>query len=203
VRFHFNRELSICGLACSLILAGAPNSSYGQYDLIAVFSDTTHTNCSIGCLGEDCNSILFYFFHYSTVGAHGSRFMSPYHYCLGEHGWSGDFKPFPNTIGNTQEGITITYGGCRTGWTHILTSWYYACCLPGTAPCCEQAVLPHPNAAAGQVEVLDCTDTWVPAAEISSAFVNFWGTCACSTPTGIPNQTTTWGFIKGLYSDEP
>jgi hypothetical protein len=84
---------------------------------------------------------------------------------------------------------------------HILTAWYYAGSLIGTADCCEYQVLPHPEASTGDVEILDCTGTWV-AADHVSAFVNANSSCPCSIPTGIAGQLTTWGAVKALYIRE-
>ena len=192
---------SILLLGLSMLLA--PISSHAQYDVIAVFSDTTHTNCAVDffCNGDDCGYILFWVFHYSTSGAQGSRFKAPYQLCLGEHGWLGEYKPFPGTTGDTQVGITVPYGPCLSGWMHILTAWYYAGSLIGTADCCEYQVLPHPEASTGDVEILDCTGTWV-AADHVSAFVNANSSCPCSIPTGIAGQLTTWGAVKALYIRE-
>jgi hypothetical protein len=194
-------------LLVGLWLLSAAIPTAAQYNLIAAFSDTTHTNCGVtySCFGEgeneDCGYILFWVFHYSTAGAQASRFKAPYQSCFTEHGWVGDYRPFPGAIGNTQVGITIPYGSCRSGWTHILTVWYYSGSHIGAGPCCEYPISPHPEASTGQVEVLDCTGTWI-SADNAAAFVNPGPSCPCSIPTGIANGVTTWGAVKALYNGE-
>ena len=189
-------------LLVGLLLLTAPTASRAQYDLIAVFSDTTHTDCAVTytCFDEDCGFILFWVFHYSTSGAQGSRFKAPYQYCLAEHGWSGDYRPFPGTTGNTQIGVTIPYGSCLSGWIHVLTVWYWSCCHIGTGSCCEYPILPHPEAATGDVEALNCTGSWV-SADNASAFVNANSSCPCAVPTGITDHVTTWGAVKALFGE--
>jgi hypothetical protein len=186
-----------------LSLTPLPTSSRAQHDLIAVCSDATHTNCAVtdSCYNGDCNYLVFWVFHFSTTGAKSSRFKAPAPpTCfIAEIDWLGDSRPFPGTIGDSQVGITIPYGFCRTGWTHILTIWYFT---PYSGPdCCEYAVFAHPQASTGQVEVLDCADNWI-SAHAASAVVNPGPSCPCSSPTGIAFGVTTWGAVKALYVDD-
>jgi len=201
---HIPRVRTVILFASVLVgfwILTTPVASRAQYDLIAVFSDTTHTNCGVtySCYNDDCGFLVFWVFHYSTTGAKSSRFKAPEPPCFTEIDWEGDYRPFLGTIGDSQVGITIPYGSCRTGWTHVLTIWYWN---RYSGPyCCQYAVLPHPEASTGQVEVLDCADNWI-SADAASAVVNPGPSCPCSIPTGIANGVTTWGAVKALYVDD-
>jgi hypothetical protein len=179
-----------------------PTASHSQYDLIAIFADSTHSDCAVtfSCVDEDCGWIFFWFFHYSTSGAFGSRFKAPHQDCFLEQDFAGAFRPFPGTTGTTEFGITIPYGSCRSGWTHILTVGFWAG-LPGVLPCCEYPVLPHPSSTTGDVEIMDCTGNWV-SADKTSAFIEADASCPCSIATGILDRATTWGAVKALYRSE-
>ena len=197
IRAIFVFSSALIGLSLILI----PIPTHAQYDLIAVFSDATHTNCGVteSCFYDDCGYLLFWVFHYSATGAKSSRFKAPEPpTCFAEIDWLGDYRPFPSTIGDSQVGITIPYGSCTAGWTHILTIWYWT--RYSSPTCCEYAVLPHPEASTGQVEVLDCADNWI-SADAASAVVDPGPSCPCSIPTGIAHGVTTWGAVKALYID--
>lgn len=198
------RTIRVSSLLIGAVLLSLPTMSSGQYDLIAVFSNGAHSDCAVTYTcdgsGEDCGYIIFWIFHYSTSGALGSRFKASYRPCLAEHSYLGDYRPFSSATGNSQVGVTIPYGSCLSGWTHVLTVWYYSGSNPGVAPCCEYPVSLHPEASTGEVEILDCSGGWV-AADKASAFVNADLSCPCSTPTGIAERTTTWGAIKQMFHD--
>jgi len=107
---------------------------------------------------------------------------------------------FPST-GYLSSGIAFQYGACLSGWIYLGKLVYIDIIgLGGFNACCEQAVLAHPAASTGEVEAFDCEGVPKIASGVSGMTSTISG-CACSIPTGILNETTTWGKIKDLYSE--
>ena len=187
--------LFILLFGCLLFLPAQPTSA--QLNLIAVYSDSTHTDCTLSTLPPHTFELVFWVFQNSAVGAQGARFKAPRPSCFMEYDWAKDDKPFPQTIGTSPAGVTISYGSCLTGWTHILTIHFYGDL--GIPACCEFAILPHPQSSTGNIEVLDCAGNWVSADAESGFIDNDYALCPCSIPPWVPTHATTWGVIKALY----
>jgi hypothetical protein len=193
------RRLITIGLAVLACVSLGVTSSSGQSDVIALYGDTMRTDCA-GYPEDDM--VVLYIFHYSPSGATGSQFRIAMPACLeatGEIiGPSLGQPAYPST-GNLKTGITFQYGVCLTGWIYVATFAYYDIMgLGGFGACCEQPVLAHPAASTGQVEAFDCQAVPRVALGVSGMVTTVTG-CSCSTPTGIPNQDTSWGSIKELY----
>ncbi len=171
-------------------------------DVIAIYGDTLHVDCGVvDCPDDEISLLVFYVFHYSASGALGSRFRAPYQSCLAEYEFVRDNRPFAGTVGNSQLGVEVPYGTCLTGWTHILTIYFHDPGNLGSPPCCQFPVLPHPSSSTGEIEILDCTNSWV-SADGAPAIVRAGPSCPCSIPTGILEGPATWGSIKALFRSD-
>ncbi|HEX5132180.1 MAG TPA: hypothetical protein VFX92_06825, partial [Candidatus Krumholzibacteria bacterium] len=118
--------------------------------------------------------------------------------------------PFPQTLGDTQTGITVCYGGqCLSGDQLLATVTYM---FYGTsADCSKLLIVPHPDAET--VEEMDCdfVPQQVAAWDFTLYAVPDTYACPLSWPhviDGTPKafgcspvaaEETTWGRIKALY----
>lgn len=93
--------------------------------------------------------------HYTdaTGGATQIAFSAPVPSCLPGAVWLHD--TFPGALGNSQTGIVVPYGSCLEGPIVIGTITLLVSSPPEA--CCGMQVLPHPDAASGMVEALDCS----------------------------------------------
>jgi hypothetical protein len=147
-----------------------------------------------------------YVFHTFNVGATASRFKI--HLGTGvTMTFVSETHPFQSTVGNTQEGITVCYGGCLAGDQLLATINYMA--YATSAACSQVLVVPHP--AAQTVEAMTCEGIAVRTF-VNDMFVET-GTSGCGCPeahgfagtaqqfdcTPTPVAHSTWGAIKALY----
>ena len=112
----------------------------------------------------------------------------------------------PGTVGDTQTGITICYGGCNGDPRVLLATITYM--QYGTSENCSQLlVLPHPDAET--VEETDCN--FLPMPAYVHDFTLSAPACGCSPIVVLPGaarafgcgplgvEQSTWGKIKALY----
>ena len=181
-------------LFLTLVLMGTPSMSNSQTNIIAIYGDSTHSDCNI-----PYEMVMrAYVFHYSSSGATGSSFQAPWQSCFVEIEFVCDERVFPITSGTSQTGVSIEYGACLTGWIHILTVLYVDYSGLGFPACCELPVLPHPNSSSGALEILDCAGS-VNSATGVSGIAKADASCPCEIPSGIAESGATWGKIKELY----
>jgi hypothetical protein len=143
------RAFAILSL-CVLVWSGA---AFAQAGYIGLYTDP---------MGSDCNIVDYpvpmlvhvYVVMTGHAGATSVQFSAPIPPCNGMTFLHED-SPFI-TIGNSQTGVAIAFGGCQTAPTHVLTIDYYGQAL--TPPCCEYPVLPDPSAPSGLIEATDCGD---------------------------------------------
>jgi hypothetical protein len=104
----------------------------------------------------------------------------------------GDTPVFPVTIGNSQYGVSVGFGACRTPPVHVLTMMYYGY---GTTPAdCVYETIEHP--VVGWVSIVDCNFNQFQASR-GGNFVNP-PEAGCGT---IPVETMTWGQVKSLFTE--
>jgi hypothetical protein len=178
-------------LTCSTI-------STAQSDGIFLFGDSLRTSCTDTVYRE--YSAFFYMYHHAPSGAQGSRFLIPRDPCILSDNIVGPYvyTPHPKT-GTLETGIEFNYGQCRSGWIYVgVISYWDIIGLDGMPFCCEQLILPHPSAATGMVESIDCAGEAQTAA-IHTGIFNGNSTCPCPVVTGITDRPITWGAIKALY----
>jgi hypothetical protein len=187
----------------AVILFVATDAAIGQNDVIALFSDIDRSSCGVEWPMDF--PVYIYVFHYAQpAGATGSRFSLPRP--LGPTGNISDplfySWQYPWT-GTIQGGLEFSYGSCLDGWIFLCIIYYWDCCgLGGWGQCCAQTVEPHDSSLTGQIETLDCEGIAHPA--IGRSWIgDMVDSCLCVVPTGIQYHPTTWGSIKGMYSEEP
>ncbi len=101
--------------------------------------------------------------------------------------WLSESSPFPVVVGDSQTGVAIAFGACKTAPVLLLDIMYFAHGTSG--PCSYLASTAHPSSPSGKIEVSTCTVTVL--AEPGRLRVN------CT----VPVEETTWGRVKALYSE--
>jgi hypothetical protein len=179
--------LAVVGLfAASLAFAQTGLGSVG------IFGDPMGTNCNL--LDQGGPGVkLYYVVHVLTTGASASQYMAKVPACMTGTGamYLADTNPFPVTLGNSQTGVAVAYGGCRVGPINTQIIQVFGMGL--TPPCCRWYVVGDP-VVSPQVQVSDCNFVVWPATG-GQGVINPDGSCQCS----IPTQDTTWGQVKALY----
>jgi hypothetical protein len=181
-----------CMIAFGLlaVLAGAAGAQAGA---VGLFKDPAGTICSL----EDRSPgiVPFYVVHIGTGGATACQYAAPKPNCLAAT-FLSDTNMFPVTIGNSQSGVSIGYGTCRSGSIHVQTISYFTQGL--TPACCRYYVIPDPNAVSGTIDTVDCNSTIVAASTIRTV-INATTACPCGEPTA---EESTWGQVKTLYDED-
>jgi len=183
------RSLLLAILCLALISATA----FAQAGNISVYSDLTGANCLINDAAPGLLPI--YVFHTLTLGATACQFAAPVPSCMTAAIWLSDTALYPVTIGNSQSGVAIGYGVCLPGPIQVLTINVFGQGLSQT--CCEYFVIPDPNVASGQIEVVDCANDLLFATG-GVGYVNADpNMCGCEPAT----EAATWGGIKAIYAE--
>lgn len=157
---------------------------------LGVFGDTGGASCAI----TQPPSGLFqvHFVHIECEGATGFQFSAPKPACLNAT-YLNDINVFPVVLGNTQTGVAIAYGSCKTGNFLVSSAQFFS---GGTSPeCCLYYLFPDPNLDPPQYAVSDC-DFIVHVGDVKGGVVNQTGACSCEA---IGTEDSSWGKIKALY----
>ena len=121
-------------------------------------------------------------------GIGGVRFAAPIPPCLGAN-YLGESSPFGSTLGDSQTGITISFGDCVTDNTILLLS-LDVLQIPGAATtCCPLQIVPDPNEPSGAVIFMSCALEESPA-EGRLGWLNDDGTCEIQQPPIHPSPAT-------------
>ena len=91
-------------------------SSVARADIVGIYSSPSAASCAI-LQGSITQPTIV---HKTTLGATGSRFSAPLPPALGLV-WLADLNQFPNTTGDTQNGMTVDYLSCLSGNIHVTT----------------------------------------------------------------------------------
>ena len=113
--------------------------------------------------------------------------------------WLGDTSGFA-TVGNSQDGIAVSYGTCLQPPILVLSVRYFC---TGTSGCTTVTLAPDPSSASGQIASYDCTGTPLSPLGIAELCVNGvvvpddtgFGICDCTSPV----EEGTWGRIKAIF----
>jgi hypothetical protein len=135
-----------------------------------------------------------YVVHVNTPGATASQFAAPMPSCMDGATFLADSPVFGVNVGDSQTGIAIGYGACYASPIHLLTIKYYV--AGTTQACCPYPVIPDPDVASGEIEVVNCATTLLYGTGLTS-MVNPDTGCWCGL---IKVEETTWGHIKSLYA---
>jgi hypothetical protein len=166
---------------------------FSQAGSISIFADPGGTNCNLTMLPAPAVT-SFYVVHVNGTDVVGSQFRARKPACMNAVFLSDEYV-FPLTIGESQFGIFVGYGQCKSGTVHILTIKYRS--LGPTEPCCYYPVVPDPSSESGHIEVVDCVDFNIMYGTGGHGIVNANATCSCD----VPAEETTWGRLKALYTE--
>jgi hypothetical protein len=170
-------------LALALILAVWAGLASAQVPTVAIFNDSLGVDCNLSQTSPGVFK-AYVVLTSTTVGVTGVQFAAPKPSCL-TGSYLVDLTRFPVTIGNSQTGISIGFGGCLSGRIHVLTILYLT---DATTPaCCAYPVLPDP--VEGIVGYTDCSfelfagEGWVST-------INGDASCPCdqSLPPTVPSS---------------
>jgi len=156
---------------------------------IAIFSDAGGTDCNFV---EGGYLIFVYFFHIHYDFAMGSRFMVDV--TLTDWLFLGDYWDFRLWGGHSVAGVEVYYEACLSGPTYLGFAQFFV--STSAPPCSPIGIVGTPATQSGEIEVIDCTNTWQVAAG-GQGVVNPDQTCMCSPP--VPVEQTTWSQVKALY----
>jgi len=133
--------------------------------------------------------LSIYVVHSSATDVAGAEFAAPLPPCADGMIYLFDEPVWPATVGNSQTGVSVTYGGCLSSPVHVLTIKVIG--RATTPECCYYPILPHPTS--GQVRAMDCNGNWQIEAT-PPTFIN-----GCPWWCGTPVEQSTWHKIKSLY----
>jgi len=174
--------------------------------------EVSETQYGYGCqLGNDQGPGVrtVYVRHTFSVGSLASRFRI----LLGPGAtmtYLSETHPYPMTVGNTQDGISICYGSCTPPEPLLLATISYMS-YATDANCSKVLIMPHPSAQT--VEVVGCDGVPEAAFVREMNILAPHGVCGCPDPhkfagapqvfdcNSLPVASTTWGAIKSLYSN--
>jgi hypothetical protein len=207
LNFHRNRKYAACwlvSLVAVVTMVFGVSSATGQTEGLIELSDSP--DFSESCVGLDTPGLTTIYVLHDSPGATASRFR-----IQSEPGltmtYVSEVHYFAQTIGNTQTGITICYGGACLASSQLLVAITYM--RYGTSENCSELLLvPHPDAET--VEAMNCNlDAVRTLVRNYSLTTNF--SCGCpfvtyfpGEPTAfdctpLPVEETTWGRIKAFY----
>ena len=177
---------------CLVLLLGA-SVAFAQVGRVGVFGDPAGASCVFTEVAAPAMTQV-YLVHIEATETTGSQFSAPKPACLNAT-YLFDNNVFQVVLGNTQTGIAIGYGECKSGTFHICTMNFMSA---GTSPdCCIYYVLPDPTLPSEEYEFVDCQFNVVPGGG-KAGVVTQTAACDCVT---IPNEQSSWGKIKSLYSE--
>jgi len=168
------------------VLCASPLAAQGGR--ISLYGDPAGSDCGVYPNVDELVDV--YVFHVNTLGATGSQFSAPNPTCA-QWTYFQDYPVFDITLGNSQSGVAIAYGTCRTGTFLLMRILYYA--HGQSDPCCYYPALPDPREP-GDILATDCQFEVHPMSG-SSVVINPNVTCDCT----VPVEDTSWGRIKSLY----
>jgi hypothetical protein len=162
--------------------------------IIGLFAEPNALTCNL--LDTAPGLLSVYVVHTTPWGAGASEFSAPIPDCMIGATWIADELVFPATIGDSQSGVAIAYGGCMTGPAHILTIMLQTA---GTSEiCCLYPVVASPNPPSGRIQVATC-DHELAFGSGNVAVANPDASCTCGL---VAVEQTTWGRVKAMFAPE-
>jgi hypothetical protein len=128
--------------------------SRAQTDYIALYSDAQFSDPHIGTEGPGLISI--YVVARSSTPLTAVQYWAPIPDCWQGATWLGDINMFPISIGSSQAGMSVGFGGCVTTPVHIQTINVMATLPPPENICCRMVTKPDLRAPSGKIEFVDC-----------------------------------------------
>jgi hypothetical protein len=167
-------------LLCAALAVFIVSNAAAQTGTICLYADPQGTQCSLSDTAPGLLSVYVIHNPLSTPsgGALGVRFAAPRPDCMTGASWVSDSTPF-SLSGSSQTGAGVTYGGCITEPTHILTIQYL---VSGTTVSdCPYTVVPYIDEP--MIGVVTCNLEGAQGVG-GIAYVNSSLLCVCAEPTG-------------------
>jgi hypothetical protein len=170
--------------------------AFAQAGSIGIFADSLGSSCNLTDRSPE-GARAYYVVHVSTSGATVIQYRAKLPQCMTQTGayWLYDVNPWL-AIGNSQTGVQIGYGQCKTGSIWVQTIKVHTMGLTG--PCCSWYVDADPSYPEGKIVGTDCEFNLIYPTG-ARGIVNPVAGCDCDNPTGIDPVETTWGQVKILY----
>jgi hypothetical protein len=141
-----------------VLVVGVPRTCDAQTEAGVLYL-ATEPNGYGGCgIRDVAGPVYVYVLARPYIGITATRFSVPLPSCASGAYRLADMPAFPVTLGNSETGVSIGFGTCKTSSDFlVLTILYF---MPGTTQgCCLFPILPDPKADTaytGQVEFVDC-----------------------------------------------
>jgi hypothetical protein len=190
----------LVALAAAAVLGTAytPASGQDSYNtgLLHLYSEYNGSTCF--AVDRSPGTLTVYVYH-DAIGPDGAA--GSYFRIVTGGGFTGEYlsESYGShaTLGSMRDGIHVIYdGACLDGpvWVAQISYTTY-----GTSPSCSYvAIVAHPDAASGMIEVDDCNYALhaTPVSELR-LMIN-WG-WSCQPWCIVATEETTWGKVKALY----
>jgi len=99
-------------------------------------------------------------------------------------------------MGNTQSGVSASYGSCMGSPVLLCAVTYIS--HGASQSCSSLQVVPDPSSVSGAIEDVDCSSNRLSASD-GRLNVNPDGSCPCGQASNV--QATDWGRIKAMFTD--
>jgi hypothetical protein len=164
-----------------LLLLALARSAVAQFPgTITLSANDTGTSCGV----EDRFGLVsVYVVHAYTTGALGCRFSAPLPDCWIGATWLSDTNAFPYVNGNSQTGVSVAYGTCRSAPILVMTIFVFS--IGSAQPCCPYFVFRDSSTSLYGAHVVTCamdTVSTIGGGTLVNAVVN---QCDC-WPTIYP-----------------
>jgi hypothetical protein len=172
-----------------VLTAGA---AFGQTGYIGLYADPEGVDCTTSDNGN--GQVTVYVIHRAVSGTTGSqwRIEASDGFDMTYLGESLSYV----AMGNTQSGVSLSYGSCLGSQILLCTVTYAT--NGSSSPCSYLQVVPDPNSDSGAIEVMDCASQKYTGTG-SRLYVNPDGSCECGHVN--PIEETGWGRIKAMFAD--
>lgn len=186
-------------LLMTFVLMLGATVALGQGGRIGIFGDNAGTSCAV--LDPGVALLSVYVVHIGATGATAVQYKATKPACMVGASYLNDTNVFGVTVGNSQTGVAVAYGACKTGNVHCQTLNFFG--AGTTTDCCIYTITCDPNAgnpdcALGKATYSDC-DFVKLNITIQSGVVESTGACTC--PMIVAAKESSWGQIKALYGD--
>jgi len=183
---------------CLVLVLCSVEGAFAQAGDIGLYSDTP--GYSDHCLAEVVGVNSVWVVHDYAASAHSAKFRVVYD-------WAATAQPTDYhgnaVVGDVYTGVEVTYPVNESGWPcqplpYLIAELRFLVTSP-SGPCGGTAnVVPHPDAASGQIEWTDCGGSTLYASggwlRVNGDVVN----CPCMWDP-IAAEPGTWGRVKALY----
>ena len=185
-------------LLTTVMLLGASLAFGGDEGFLATYNDPGGLDCNVIDAAPGLLSVY-------VVQTHGRatavQFLADTPLCMSTTGavFLSDTKPFPVTVGSSQDGVAVAFGACLgPDAVHVLTVTYFA--AGTTSLCCAFPITADPTVPSGEIIVTDCAFLDIFGVGVAHTVNGTPENCACTPPSPpVPVEESTWGKVKSLY----